>query len=63
MPHLSRYYILYGVARVVHRMRIWPPNATKCYKNAGKFFPNNRADCGNRPNIQLARNRADRSRL
>jgi len=20
-------------------MRIWPPNAAKCCKNAGKFFP------------------------
>ena len=24
---------------VVRGMRIWPPNAAKCCKNAGKFFP------------------------
>jgi hypothetical protein len=23
----------------VRGMRIWPPNAAKCCKNAGKFFP------------------------
>jgi len=37
MPHLSRYYTLHVVVR---GMRIWPPNAAKCCKNAGKFFPN-----------------------
>ena len=37
MPHLSRYYTLYVIVRGV---RIWPPNAAKCCKNAGKFFPN-----------------------
>jgi hypothetical protein len=36
MPHLSRYYTLHVVVR---GMRIWPPNAAKCCKNAGKFFP------------------------
>jgi len=36
MPHLSRYYTLYVVVRGI---RIWPPNAAKCCKNAGKFFP------------------------
>ena len=38
MPHLSRYYTLHVVVR---GMRIWPLNAAKCCKNAGKFFPNN----------------------
>jgi hypothetical protein len=37
MPHLSRYYTLYVIVR---GMRIWPPNAAKYCKNAGKFFPN-----------------------
>ena len=37
MPYLSRYYTLYVTVR---GLRIWPPNAAKCYKNAGKFFPN-----------------------
>jgi len=37
MPHLSRYHTLHVIVR---RMRIWPPNAAKCCKNAGKFFPN-----------------------
>jgi len=23
----------------MREMRIWPPNAAKCCKNAGKFFP------------------------
>jgi hypothetical protein len=36
IPHLSRYYTLHVIVR---GMRIWPPNAAKCYKNAGKFFP------------------------
>ena len=36
MPHLSRYYTLHVIVR---GMRIWPPNAAKCCKNAGKFFP------------------------
>src|ERR1700721_3083133 len=36
MPHLSRYHTLHIVVR---GMRIWPPNAAKCCKNAGKFFP------------------------
>ena len=36
MPHLSRYHMLHVVVR---GMRIWPPNAAKCCKNAGKFFP------------------------
>ena len=36
MPHLSQYYTLHVVVR---GMRIWPPNAAKCCKNAGKFFP------------------------
>jgi len=36
MPHLSRYHTLHVVVR---GMRIWPPNAAKCCKNAGKFFP------------------------
>jgi hypothetical protein len=36
MRHLSRYYTLHVVVR---GMRIWPPNAAKCCKNAGKFFP------------------------
>jgi hypothetical protein len=37
IPHLSRYYTLHVIVR---GLRIWPPNATKCYKNASKFFPN-----------------------
>jgi hypothetical protein len=37
MPHLSRYYTLHVIVR---GMRIWPPNAAKCCKNAGKFFSN-----------------------
>jgi hypothetical protein len=36
MPHLSRYHTLHVIVR---GMRIWPPNAAKCCKNAGKFFP------------------------
>jgi hypothetical protein len=36
MRHLSRYHTLHVVVR---GMRIWPPNAAKCCKNAGKFFP------------------------
>ena len=36
MLHLSRYHTLHVIVR---GMRIWPPNAAKCYKNAGKFFP------------------------
>jgi len=36
MPHLSWYYTLHVIVR---GMRIWPPNAAKCCKNAGKFFP------------------------
>ena len=36
MPHLSRYYTLHVAMR---EMRIWPPDAAKCCKNAGKFFP------------------------
>jgi len=36
MPHLSRYYTLHVIVR---GMRIWPPNAAKCCKNASKFFP------------------------
>jgi len=36
MPHLSRYYTLHVIVR---GMRIWPLNAAKCCKNAGKFFP------------------------
>jgi hypothetical protein len=36
MPHLSQYYTLHVIVR---GMRIWPPNAAKCCKNAGKFFP------------------------
>ena len=36
MPHLSRYHTLHVRVR---GMRIWPPNAAKCCKNAGKFFP------------------------
>jgi len=39
MPHLSRYHTLHVVVRVVRGMRIWPLNAAKCCKNAGKFFP------------------------
>jgi hypothetical protein len=37
MPYLSRYYMLHVIVR---RLRIWPPNTTKYYKNASKFFPN-----------------------
>jgi len=36
MPHLSQYHMLHVIVR---GMRIWLPNAAKCYKNAGKFFP------------------------
>src|SRR6202041_3072214 len=36
MPHLSRYHTLHITVR---GLRIWPPNAAKCCKNAGKFFP------------------------
>ena len=36
MPHLSRYHTLHVAMR---EMRIWPPDAAKCCKNAGKFFP------------------------
>src|ERR1700735_4815756 len=36
MPHLSRYHTLHVAVR---GLRIWPPNAAKCCKNAGKFFP------------------------
>src|SRR6266478_6258192 len=36
MPHLSRYHTLHVTMR---EMRIWPRNAAKCSKNAGKFFP------------------------
>ena len=36
MLYLSRYYTLYVVMR---EMRIWPQYTAKCYKNAGKFFP------------------------
>ena len=36
MPHLSQYHTLYIAVR---GLRIWPPNAAKCCKNAGKFFP------------------------
>ena len=36
MPHLSRYYTLHVAMR---EMRIWPQDAAKCCKNAGKFFP------------------------
>ena len=36
MPHLSRYHTLHVIVR---GLRIWPPNAAKCCKNAGKFFP------------------------
>src|ERR1700723_32142 len=42
MPHLSRYHTLHVIVR---GMRIWPPNAAKCCKNAGKFFPNVRRLC------------------
>ena len=37
IPHLSQYYTLYVIVR---GLRIWPPNAAKCCKNASKFFPN-----------------------
>ena len=37
MPHLSRYHTLHITMR---EMRIWPPDAANCCKNAGKFFPN-----------------------
>jgi hypothetical protein len=37
MPYLSQYYTLHVIVR---GLRIWPPNAAKYYKNAGKFFPN-----------------------
>jgi hypothetical protein len=37
MLHLSRYYTLHVIVR---GMRIQPQYAAKCYKNAGKFFPN-----------------------
>ena len=36
MPYLSRYYTLHVTVR---GLRIWPPNAAKCCKNASKFFP------------------------
>ena len=36
MPHLSRYHTLHVA---MCEMRIWPRNAAKCCKNAGKFFP------------------------
>src|ERR1700684_4005610 len=36
MPHLSRYHTLHVAVR---GLRIWPPNAAKCCKNASKFFP------------------------
>ena len=35
MPQLSRYHTLHVAMR---EMRIWPQDATKCCKNAGKFF-------------------------
>jgi hypothetical protein len=41
MPHLSRYHTLHVTVR---GLRIWPPNAAKCCKNAGKFFPNEGAE-------------------
>ena len=36
MPCLSQYYMLYIIMR---EMPIWPQDAAKYYKNAGKFFP------------------------
>ena len=36
MPHLSRYHTLHVA---MCEMRIWPLDAAKCCKNAGKFFP------------------------
>jgi hypothetical protein len=36
IPHLSRYHTLHVTVR---GLRIWPPNAAKCCKNTGKFFP------------------------
>jgi len=38
MLHLSQYHTLHIAVR---GLRIWPPNAAKCCKNAGKFFPDN----------------------
>ena len=40
MRQLSRYHTLHVIMREMREMRIWPQYAAKCYKNAGKFFPN-----------------------